>query len=187
MRKSKLPIVEDCFVQDYPEIRIGSDAWFEWLGKLGGSSFRYEPAQNHNRISRQAFTVVSRVRKGSGTLFWVAVRKADGKVRQEYLGLTEELDYERLQIACDALTLDTREYQNYKSNKGNDSNPNAFNSQVSKDKELEETKLKLKALESEILDISGKIENQEKSFKTNSATEALKRIVDLAKKIKPQS
>ena len=197
MRKSKLPIVRDCFVEDSPEIRIGSDAWFDWLSKLN-SSFRYEPIQ----YGKHPFTVVSRVRKGSGTVFWVGVRKVDGKVRQEYLGLTEELDYERLQLACDALSLDARGYQKYKANKDNDSNTNTFNSQVSKDKELEELKTENEQLKTEneqnktkyeqmknrILELKPKLETKEhpkfdgiKGFRANGASGLINELKDIIK------
>ena len=178
MAKSKLITVKDDLIEGYCT-KIGSASWQEFLNEV--SSFRYEPKQIGGYSTlRYGFTCTARSRKGSEAKYWYGVKKVNGKLRQEYISESEDLDYEKLQIACDNLSLSDIDYYRLKKDKARIDKPPT-------EVELEEIKLKLKTLESEILDISGKIENQEKSFKPNSATEALKRIVDLAEKIRLQS
>lgn len=190
MAKSKLPIVTDDHIQDYPEVKIGSDAWFVWLNKLG-TSFRYEPKQiNGSFNERKAFTVVSRIRKGSNTLFWVAVRKVDKKVRQEYLGLTDELDYEKLQLACDNLSLNPDEYQEYKKSKNNNSDENNFDSYPNKNDELSEIKIKYEQLKKQLLELKPKLETKEhpkfsgiKGYRANGASGLRTEIENIIKSL----
>jgi len=185
MRNSKLPIVLDDYVEDYPEIKIGSDAWFIWLNKLG-ASFRYEPKQlSGTSITRKSFTVVSRVRKGSGSLFWVAVKKVNNKLRQEYLGLTDELDYEKLQIACDNLSLSEVDYQKLKNK---DITCLQLESDPNKNDELAELKQKYRKLKEKLLKLESKLNVKEhdkfdgiKGYRANGASglrSEIQKIID---------
>ena len=177
MAKSKLITVRDDVIEGYCA-KIGSASWQEFLNEV--PSFRYEPKQLEGYDTlRYGFTCTARSRKDSDSKYWYGVRKVNGKLRQEYISESEDLDYEKLQIAVDNLSLSDIEYYRLKKPKAKVDNPPL-------EEELLKLKSELESVNSEILAIAEKIEIQEKSFKPNSATEALKRILDLAEKIKSQ-
>ncbi|PAX59872.1 hypothetical protein [Brunnivagina elsteri] len=92
MRKTKLPLVTDV---DYLGIMIGSDAWLNWLEQT--TSFRYEPRQQGKSLLYE-ITVRQRGK------YWYAYRKVNNRLRQFYLAKSENLDWERLQLAVDFLS-----------------------------------------------------------------------------------
>lgn len=92
MRKTKLPLVTDV---DYLGVMIGSDAWLNWLNQI--TSFKYEPRQQGRTLLYEMT-----VRKRGN--YWYAYRKVNNRLRQFYLGKSENLDWERLQLAVDFLS-----------------------------------------------------------------------------------
>jgi predicted ATPase/DNA-binding CsgD family transcriptional regulator len=69
------------------DIVVGSAAWLEWLTSPEVTSFRYEHAAG-------GFTARRERRKGGE--YWYAYRKHAGRLHKAYLGVSGELDLERL-------------------------------------------------------------------------------------------
>ncbi|HYX18376.1 MAG TPA: hypothetical protein VE944_29225 [Nostoc sp.] len=96
-----LPLVEDGLAPN--NISLGSEAWFKWLGE--NKSFRYCPNSEGYYYLRADVTVRNRTKD-----YWYAYRKVNGVQRTFYLGKTAELDYEKLQLAVDELSLSQMDY-----------------------------------------------------------------------------
>lgn len=96
-----LPLVKDAIAPG--DINLGSEEWFRWLGRV--KSFRYCPNSDGYYYLRADITVRNRTRN-----YWYAYRKVNGTQRTFYLGKTSELDYERLQLAVDELSLSSMDY-----------------------------------------------------------------------------
>jgi hypothetical protein len=89
MRKTRLPVVEETYAEG--TISISSDKWYEWLTKH--KSFRYE---SHLWT---AITVRNRERNK-----WYAYKRRFGKLKEVYVGITQDITYERLQIVAEKLS-----------------------------------------------------------------------------------
>jgi LuxR family transcriptional regulator, maltose regulon positive regulatory protein len=76
-------------------IVLGSPGWFAWLDDPATRSFTFGDA-------RGSFTA-RKERRQRGSQYWVAYRKAGGKLRNAYLGKAADLTLERLQNAAAAL------------------------------------------------------------------------------------
>lgn len=76
-------------------ILVGSEQWFTWLESV--NSFRYEYADGSFTARRY-------------NNYWNAYRKRFGKLRQEYLGKTQDLTLERLGEVCKVLGLPDEDY-----------------------------------------------------------------------------
>jgi hypothetical protein len=91
----KIPVVGYSDVRNLG-IVIGSPEWFEWLDAT--PSFRYE-------FEFRSFTA-----RYYGKGYWNAYRKRFGKLRQQYLGKTEDLTIERLDEVGKILALPDVDY-----------------------------------------------------------------------------
>ncbi len=139
MRKTKLPLVTDV---DYLGVMVGSDAWFIWLGQI--TSFRYEPRQQGRQL---LYEITVRLRGN----YWYGYRKVNNRLRQFYLGKSENLDWERLQLAVDFLSKSDVDFYRIKANRKlvsqqkctTDSTPAQLRSRIL---ELESENQRLKAL-----------------------------------------
>lgn len=103
MVRITLPIV-DGSKRLFDAIELGSKEWYDLVN--GNKSFRYEPDQTEYGKLLNAFTVATR-RDG----YWYATRKVAGKLRQYYVGKTDELEYSTLQNAAKRLSLSHTEYR----------------------------------------------------------------------------
>ncbi|HEX9440456.1 MAG TPA: AAA family ATPase, partial [Roseiflexaceae bacterium] len=74
---------------------VGSPGWFAWLDDPATRSFTFEDV-------RGSFTA-RKERRQRGSQYWIAYRKAGGKLRNAYLGKAADLTLERLQSAAAAL------------------------------------------------------------------------------------
>jgi AAA ATPase domain len=74
---------------------VGSPGWFAWLDDPATRSFTFEDVQG-------SFTA-RKERRQRGSQYWIAYRKAGGKLRNAYLGKAADLTLERLQSAAAAL------------------------------------------------------------------------------------
>jgi hypothetical protein len=87
MANSKAPLVdiEGLHADGYPVlVRIGSDAWVDWLER--NSKFRFECGSNAR------FTAYK-----SSKGYWTAQRRYNGKLRHEYLGVSRQLGWDKLE------------------------------------------------------------------------------------------
>ena len=96
--KPSPPLVKDDRVVG-THVYVGTNVWFEhWLADPKLESFRYECSQG-------SFT--ARKRKGD---YWNAYRKVKGKLRQEYLGQSSALTWDKLIETARTLAMDNTEY-----------------------------------------------------------------------------
>jgi LuxR family maltose regulon positive regulatory protein len=95
MHRSNKPLVRNEFLIT-PEaakkggapIRVGSPAWYAWLG--GNEGFFYEGSVGHLTARRE-------LRRGTG--YWYGYRRLNGRLTKLYLGKPKELTWERLEQA----------------------------------------------------------------------------------------
>jgi predicted ATPase/DNA-binding CsgD family transcriptional regulator len=101
MARSRLPVVYDncLFLPDGAKdqlvsVVVGSDSWYTWLANEQNHSFSFK-----NLLG--TFTA-RRERKRHGW-YWYAYHKRDGKLRKAYLGKTEKITLERLNVVATML------------------------------------------------------------------------------------
>jgi hypothetical protein len=73
---------------DQPPIRLGSQAWFDWLSRT--SAFCYQPPGATDRLTL-------RKEKRRQHFYWYAYLKRDAKLHNAYVGKTQSLTPARLQ------------------------------------------------------------------------------------------
>jgi LuxR family maltose regulon positive regulatory protein len=78
-------------------IVLGSAGWFAWLDEPTTRSFTFENAQGNFTARKE--------RRQRGTQYWIAYRKAGGKLRNAYLGKAADLTQARLEHAAAALAV----------------------------------------------------------------------------------
>lgn len=78
-------------------IAVDSAEWFAWLAEADHRSFQFE--------SGIAGFTARKERKQRGGLYWVAYRRAQGKVYKTYLGRSDEITLARLQGAATLLAV----------------------------------------------------------------------------------
>jgi LuxR family maltose regulon positive regulatory protein len=76
-------------------VQIGSAGWFTWLDDPATQSFTFEDAWGRFTARKE--------RRQRGSQYWIAYRKAGGKLRNAYLGKAADLTLERLQSTAAAL------------------------------------------------------------------------------------
>jgi predicted ATPase/DNA-binding CsgD family transcriptional regulator len=98
MKRGPLPQVSNNLLLRYDgaedqfaPVVVGSDAWYMWLADSGLQSFSFRNALG-------SFTA-RRERKRHGQ-YWYAYRKCAGRLRKAYLGKSEDLTLERLNIVA---------------------------------------------------------------------------------------
>jgi hypothetical protein len=91
--------------EDASPIECDSDDWFQFLKR--GIGFRFLPAQDRGILLRN---IILRCNIRAGKHYWYALRKANNRVRQEYVGTSEKLDYEHLVDLAVKLSLEESEY-----------------------------------------------------------------------------
>src|SRR5919199_4895431 len=94
---ARLPVVTDGHLDlpnavDAAQIALDSPAWFAWLELPDTRSFTFQDASGH-------FTARKERRQRAGE-YWIAYRKAAGKLRNVYLGKSVQLTWERLTTAA---------------------------------------------------------------------------------------
>lgn len=111
MNKLEQLIVRDRILTGFSSepIRVGTQQWYAFLRT--GKKFRYEPAQRGSSL-RFGFSCRNNLIRDN--FYWYAYRKVNGKLRQEYIGTNENMDYQRLQDVADRLSLDDYNYWNLK-------------------------------------------------------------------------
>src|ERR687885_1393668 len=92
-----LPVVTDGHLDlpspaDAVQIAIDSPAWFAWLELPDTRSFTFQDASGHFTARKE--------RRQRGPAYWIAYRKAAGKLRNVYLGKSAQLTWERLTTAA---------------------------------------------------------------------------------------
>jgi hypothetical protein len=80
-------------------ITVGSDKWFDWLEN--NDVFHYIPTQLSGYFyTRQEIT--AKKRKNG---YWYGLRTFNNKQTVKYIGKTECLDYDKLQLTVDSLSV----------------------------------------------------------------------------------
>lgn len=78
----------------FDPITIGTAAWYDWLEQH--RSFRFEAG---------SMTFTARKEQRPGGWYWYAYRRSQSKLHSGYLGKSEELTFERLNITAEAFEL----------------------------------------------------------------------------------
>lgn len=154
-------------ISDETIISVGSEDWFQWIDKV--RSFKYEP-HNYEHVVKKAVRVVKR-KNGK----WYAVRnvtisKGNYKQRCEYLGDTDDVDYERLQNVVDVLSLKQSDYLQYKENEA-----------INRKLKIEERKKN--TVPNRIKTIAEKVKDKEPGYVRNSAKKLMQDILNLAEDV----
>jgi hypothetical protein len=77
-------------------LRVDSPAWFAWLEEEGTRSFCY-PLFDARCGYIVGCMTVRKERRARGGRYWVAYRRAHGRLRKVYLGASSRLTHERLE------------------------------------------------------------------------------------------
>ncbi|MGB3651096.1 MAG: hypothetical protein WBA41_07775 [Rivularia sp. (in: cyanobacteria)] len=144
-------------------ILIGSDEWYEFLSTE--SAFKFSPNQSGS-FYKLPITVRSDRKKNS--VYWRAYRKWNSKLRQEYIGVSENVTYERLIEVSGKLSLSDREYWTIKSN---EKKARIKNKPLNYSKVKEELKL-----------IVSKVDEKVDGYTINEADLLVQHIADLERK-----
>lgn len=165
MRKQqKLPVVENkVLILPNTEIKLGSDSWYQWLENA--QSFRYIPISEDTEL----FAITVRARITQNNIYWNAFKKVKGELRNEYVGLSDDMNFEKLQFFSEKLSLSQNAYEEYKKSKLDIKRLTASD-------ELEMLRNKIKS-------IAKKIKNNEPGYIRNSAQKLMQDILDLAEDV----
>jgi LuxR family maltose regulon positive regulatory protein len=99
-RNPDIPRANHQYLQTTPAedelIRIGSQAWFEWLEQEETRSFAFEGYYGRFTARKES--------KKRGSEYWYAYRWINGKTTKAYLGASSNLTRERLNEVATRLT-----------------------------------------------------------------------------------
>lgn len=145
-------------------ILIGTDEWYEFLST--GSAFKFSPNQSGS-VYRLPITVRSD-RNSRDNSYWRAYRKWNSKLRQEYIGVNENVTYGRLIEVCEKLSLSDCEYWTSKSNE--------------KKARIKNKPLNYSKVKQELELIVSKVNGQIDGYTINEADLLIQHIADLERK-----
>jgi predicted ATPase/DNA-binding CsgD family transcriptional regulator len=101
MARNRIPLVYDnhLFLPDeekdqLPPVIVGSESWYAWLANEQNQSFSFK---NH------LGTFTARRERKRHCWYWYAYHKRNGKLRKAYLGKTEKITLERLNVVSTTL------------------------------------------------------------------------------------